>query len=173
MTSLYKQSIPVFVKYLNNLGAIAQKGQAFADDTGKKHEEILDFRLVPDMQGLRYQVQSCCNTAVWFADRVGELEHTAVADDETTFAQLQTRIEKTVAYLNGVDPVAIDSHADKPLIMDRGKFGKFHFDTAQTYFSEFAMPNFHFHLTSGYCILRTQGAPIGAMDYMKDVFKKV
>ncbi|KAH8681852.1 hypothetical protein BX600DRAFT_447400 [Xylariales sp. PMI_506] len=172
MTSLYKQSIPVFTKYLNNLSAILKKSASFADEKSIKHEDILKYRLISDMQGLTYQVQSCCNTAVWYADRVGGFEHVNVADDEETFAQLHARIEKTIAYLDGVAPEALDGKVDSPVLMET-KMGNFQFASGQAYLSEFAIPNFHFHLTSAYCILRTQGVPIGAFDYLKDVFHKV
>jgi uncharacterized protein len=121
---------------------------------------------------MTYQVQSCCNTAVWFVDRVGRLEHVAVEDTETTFQQLQDRIAKTIEYLKQVDPKAIDDSVDKPLLMEV-KAGKFRFESGQAYFSEFALANFHFHLASGYCIFRQMGVPIGALDYLRNVFHKV
>jgi uncharacterized protein len=116
-------------------------------------------------------VQSCCNTAVWFADRIGGLEHKDVPDTETTFEELQARISSTIEYLNSVDPSVIDDKFDKPIIME-SKAGNFRFESGQTYLSEFAIPNFHFHLSSGYCILRTQSVPLGAFDYLNDVFHK-
>lgn len=105
-------------------------------------------------------------------DRVGGLEHIAVEDDEKTFDQLHERIEKTIAYLNNVDPKAIDDKVDSPILMET-RMGKFEFASGQAYFSEYALANFHFHLASGYCILRTQGVPVGALDYLKDVLHKV
>lgn len=104
-------------------------------------------------------------------DRVGELEHVVVEDNEKTFDQLYERIEKTIAYLNKVDAKVLDEKADLPLLMET-RMGNFQFASRQVYLSEYAIPNFHFHLTSAYCILRTQGVPLGAFDYLKDVFHK-
>ncbi|KAI4595310.1 hypothetical protein KJ359_006984 [Pestalotiopsis sp. 9143b] len=172
MTSLYKQSIPVLTKYLNNFAAIVRKGEELAKKKSLQPEEVIKYRLISDMQGLSYQVQSCCNTSVWFVDRVGKLEHAAVEDKEETFDQLVARIERTIEYLNGVDAAKIDAGADQPLVMET-RMGNFRFESGQAYFSEYALPNFHFHMASGYCILRTQGAELGALDYLKDVFHKV
>ncbi|KAK9770475.1 hypothetical protein AB5N19_02203 [Seiridium cardinale] len=171
MTSLYKQSIPIFTKYLNNLSGLVQKGAEYADEKAIKHDDILNYRLISDMRGLTSQVQFCCNTVVFFVDRVAGLEHVTVEDNEETFDQLYQRIEKTIAYLNKVEPKKLDDKVDSPVLMET-KMGAFEFASGQSYFSEYAMANFHFHLTSAYCILRTQGVPVGALDYMKDVFHK-
>ncbi|KAH6651467.1 hypothetical protein BKA67DRAFT_571021 [Truncatella angustata] len=172
MASLYKQSVPVFTKYLHNLSAIVKKGETFANEKSIKHDEILNYRLISDMKGLIYQVQSCCDTAVWYVDRVGGLKHVAVEDNETTFDQLYQRIERTIAYLDEVEPRALDDKADAKVLMETKSMGNFQF-TGQAYLSEFSIPNFHFHLSTAYCILRTQGVQIGALDYLKDVFHKV
>lgn len=103
---------------------------------------------------------------------MGKLEHVAVEDSETTFQQLQDRLTRTIDYLKKVDPKAINDNADKEVLMET-KMGTFKFDTAQKYFTDFAITNFHFHFSSGYCILREQGVPIGAMDYLGNVFTKV
>ncbi|KAI1867573.1 hypothetical protein JX265_007375 [Neoarthrinium moseri] len=172
MGSLYKQSVPLFVKYLNNLSALVQKGQVFADEKSLKHDDIINYRLISDMRGLAYQVQSCCNTTVWFVDRVGGLEHVAIEDNETTFEQLQARLERTIAYLNKVDAKVIDDKANSSVLMET-KMGNFRWDDAQAYLSEFVIPNFHFHLSTAYCLLRTQGVPVDAIDYLKGALHKV
>ncbi|KAI0127090.1 hypothetical protein BJ170DRAFT_596649 [Xylariales sp. AK1849] len=146
MTSLHNQSIPVFTKYLASLSAIIRKGAKHADEKAIKHDEILNYRLISDMRGLTYQVQSCCNTAVWYADRVGSLPHAAVPDDETTFDQLYRRIESTTTYLNEVEPKVLDDNIDSPILMET-KMGNFQFESGQAYLSEYAIPYFHFHLT--------------------------
>jgi hypothetical protein len=94
-----------------------------------------------------------------------------VEDDETTFDQLQERISQTIKILEEVDPKGFEGKENQEIIMEI-KIGNFRF-TGQRYVSEFAIPNFHFHLTSAYCILRHLGVPIGALDYLKDVFEKV
>ncbi|KAK8100660.1 uncharacterized protein PG998_007940 [Apiospora kogelbergensis] len=164
MASLYDQSIPVFIKYLQGFSAMIDKAVTFADEKGTSHDDLLSYRLVPDQRPLTYQVQSCCNTLVWFIDRASSREHVAIADDETTIAQLKARIDRTVEYAKSVDETELNNG---PIMM----LDRFYFPSAQTYLSEFAIPNFHFHLSTGYCILRTQGVPLGAMDYMANVFQ--
>ena len=123
------------------------------------------------MGRLGYQVQSCSNTAKFGVARLGASNIPTFEDDETTFEQLQARIDRTIEVLEGVDPDVINGKEDEEIIME-SKIGNFRF-TGQRYISEYIIPNFHFHLTSAYCILRTQGVPIGAFDYLKDVFEKV
>ncbi|KAK7967064.1 uncharacterized protein PG986_001341 [Apiospora aurea] len=166
MASLYDQSIPVFVKYLKNFSAMIDKSAAYAEEKGISHDDLLSYRLVPDQRRLTYQVQSCCNTVVWFIDRVARREHVAIADDETTIAQLKARLDRTVEYAEGVGAAEL---SNTPITM----LDRFHFASAQTYLSEFSIPNFHFHLSTAYCILRTQGAPLDAMDYLANVFQPI
>jgi len=120
---------------------------------------------------LPYQVQSCCNTAKFLVERVGGVPQPKVEDDETTFDELQGRIDQTIKILEEADPRGFEGKEGAEVIMET-KMGNFRF-TGQRYVSEFAIPNFHFHLTSAYCILRHLGVPIGAFDYLKDVFEKV
>ncbi|KAG5757078.1 hypothetical protein H9Q70_000352 [Fusarium xylarioides] len=186
MTTLYQQSVPVLVKYLKNLSFMLQKGAKFCDDKEMKHEDLLTYRLISDMRGkvtrisskprltlvrLPYQVQSCSNTAKFLASRLGAQNIPTFEDDEQTFEQLQARITRTIEVLDGVDPEVINGKENEEIIME-SKMGNFHF-TGQRYVSEYVIPNFHFHLTSAYCIMRTQGVPLGAFDYLKDVFEKV
>lgn len=92
-------------------------------------------------------------------------------DNEKTFEELQARTARTIELLEKADPSVINGKENEEIIMET-KMGNFRF-TGQRYISEYIMPNFHFHLTSAYCILRTQGVPVGALDYMKDVFERV
>ena len=93
-------------------------------------------------------------------------------DDETTFEQLQARISKTVDILRSVDESKWNGKERDPIIM-KTKRGDFKFESGQQYVSNFALPNFHFHLGTAYCILRNLGVPIDAMDYLgADTFVK-
>lgn len=94
-----------------------------------------------------------------------------IEDDETTFDQLQDRISQTIQMLEDVDPKGFEGKDDQEVIM-KSKIGNFRF-TGQRYVAEYAIPNFHFHLSTAYCILRHLGVPIGALDYLKDVFEQV
>lgn len=99
------------------------------------------------------------------------MENVYLEDNETTFEQLHARIDRTVKMLEGLDPKCMDGSEDKEIIMET-KMGKFQFKDGRYYVHQYAIPNFHFHLTSAYCILRTLGVPVGAFDYLKDVFTK-
>jgi len=95
-----------------------------------------------------------------------------VEDNETTFDELQQRISQTIKLLEAADPKGFEGKEDQEVIMET-KMGNFRFDSGQKYVSEYAIPNFHFHLSTAYCILRHMGAPVGVLDYLKDVFEKV
>ena len=112
------------------------------------------------------------NTAKFLAVRVGGVENEVMPDDETTFEQLQARIEKTIAILSKLDEHALDAMAEKEVFVTAG-MGKFRVESGVKYVSEYALPNFHFHMTTAYCILRQLGVPIGAFDYLKGAFEKV
>ncbi|GAM43918.1 hypothetical protein TCE0_060r19124 [Talaromyces pinophilus] len=173
MTGLYKQTVPVFIHYLNNLSHLLTKGAQFAEQKeGMTAASMLSFRLIEDMRGISYQVQSCSNTAKATIQRLGPHEVPTLEDDETTFEQLQERIKRTIEILETAKPEAMDAMADKEVIMET-KMGNFRFATGQGYVSQYAIPNFHFHLTTAYCIMRHLGVPLGAFDYLKDVFHKV
>lgn len=115
-------------------------------------------------------MQSCSNTAKFAVARLGAPNIPVFEDDETTFEELQARLDRTIKLLEEVDPSVINGKENDEVIME-SKVGNFRF-TGQRYISEYIIPNFHFHLTSAYCIMRTQGVPIGAFDYLKDVFEK-
>lgn len=94
-----------------------------------------------------------------------------IADDEKTFEQLQARIARTIELLGTVDAAKLDGKSDKEILMETRSMGSFKFSTGQVYVSECAIPNFHFHFSTAYCILRVQGVPLAAFDYLgKDTF---
>jgi hypothetical protein len=115
------------------------------------------------------------NTAKFFCTRVLLLPEIYLDDTESTFEELQARITRTIEILRSVDEAGLDGKkvAEEPVIMKTGKMGDFKFESGQAYLSEYAIPNFHFHMTTSYCILRHLGVPLGAFDYMSDVFHKV
>lgn len=125
---------------------------------------LIQYRLV-------YQVQCCSNTAKFLAVRIGGMENVVLEDNETTFEQLYARIERTVQILESLDPHCMDGAETKEIILETS-FGKFQFG-GQEYVTMFAIPFFHFHLSTAYCVIRKMGVEIGALDYMKDVFHRV
>ena len=122
---------------------------------------------------LTYQVQCCCNGAKFLPARLRLVEDKRFEDDETTFDEIQARILKTMDILGTVEESKMEETQHRPVIMDV-KNGPFKFETGQAYVSDFALPFFHFHYATAYCILRQIGVEIGAMDYFgKETFIKV
>jgi len=113
------------------------------------------------------------NTAKFLAVRIGGLDNQVLADDETTFEQLQARIEKTIELLGKLDERALDGMEAKEVFVTAGTGGRFRIESGAKYVSEYALPNFHFHMATAYCILRHLGVPIGAFDYLKGAVEKV
>ncbi|EEA19465.1 conserved hypothetical protein [Talaromyces marneffei ATCC 18224] len=163
MTGLYKQTVPIFIHYLNNLSNLLTKGAEFAEQKeGMTEASMLSFRLIEDMRELTFQVQGCTSIAKATPQRLDPHEVLTVEDVETALEELQERIKRTIEILQTAKPEAMDA-----------MMGNFQFATGQIYVSQYAIPSFNFHLATAYCIMRHLGVPLGAVDYLKDVFHKV
>jgi hypothetical protein len=157
--SMYRASIPVFIRALNNLSAILKKGEAHEGGAS-----FIDGRLAPDMLTLAGQVQRASDAAKGAVARLGGIDNPSFPDTEKTFAELQARIKKTIDFLQGVKPAQIDGSEQKKIELKAGQRElKF---TGEDYLLGFALPNFFFHVTTAYAILRHNGVPIGKMDYL-------
>lgn len=123
---------------------------------------------------LAYQVQSTCNTVRMALERLGKQEHVVVEDNEKTFAELQERIASTIKWLEQypADDIEKAGSPNDSLLMETRAMGNFHFDTRQRYVSEYVSPWIFFHISTAYAILRKEGCPVGAFDFLKDVFVK-
>lgn len=163
----------MMIKSLHNLSVFITKASQHCASKNVKPEDILNFRLIEDMRPLAYQVQSCSNTAKFLAVRVGGMEDVFLEDKESTFEELQSRISRTIEMLSTLEPHCMDDKEDKEILMKSG-MGNFKF-TGYDYVIKYAIPNFHFHLGTAYCLLRHLGVPVSAMDYLdvqKDLFVK-
>ncbi|KAJ9660851.1 hypothetical protein H2201_006743 [Coniosporium apollinis] len=162
--SLYDLSVPLFIRTLTNLAGILKKAEQYADDNGIPHSDFLTARLAADMLPFTFQIQSCSNTAKNSAVRVADTVAVPMEDNESTFAELQARIAKTIDVLKGVDPSKYDGTEEKEVVLKfPGKEFKF---TGQSYLLTFAIPNFFFHATTAYDILRSKGVPLGKADFL-------
>jgi hypothetical protein len=162
--SLYDISVPVFTRGLGQLSHILDKGLAHAEAAGTDPSELVNARLAPDMFTLAGQIQSASDAAKFGTARIAGVTPPSFPDDETTFAELVARITKTVDYLQTVDRALIDGAEDREVTMKvRGNELKF---TAQRYLLQFSLPNFFFHVTTAYDVLRHSGVPIGKLDYL-------
>ena len=149
--TLYELSIPVFVRSLTNLSAILKKAEAYADEKGMPHAKLLEARLVDDMHALPAQIQRCSDSAKGAAVRVGGIAPVALADNETTFADLQARIQKTIDILGTVEATSMDGKEEAAVVL-RTRSGE-HTFTGKSYLLSFALPNFFFHVVTAYDIL--------------------
>jgi hypothetical protein len=165
MTSpLYSVSIPAFIRGLHNLSAILDKGKAFADANGIAHSELLEARVIDDMAPLTRQVQMVTDTAKGVAVRVGQMENAVWADAEVSFDELQARISKAIAFVKAAPAGGFDGREDAAVTLQTPS-GDFPF-TGSSYVHGYAIPNFYFHLTTAYAILRMKGVPLGKLDFL-------
>jgi len=161
---MYQASIPVFIRGLGNLSAILDKAATHAEAKKIDPSVFINARLAPDMYPLSRQVQIASDVAKGCAARLAGIEVPSYEDNETTFPELQARIAKTVAFMQSVSPSQIDGSEERPITLKlRGKEVSF---LGQPYLLSFVLPNFYFHLTTTYAILRHNGLEIGKPDYI-------
>jgi hypothetical protein len=157
--SIHDATVPVFARGFRVLSDLLAKAEAQADASA-----LIDARLAPDMLSLTGQIQRASDTAKFAVARVGEVQPPSFEDNEASFADLRKRIAATVAWLESVDPAAIDAGASRT-ITRKFKDADVNF-TAQEYLLQFAIPNFFFHVTTAYDILRHNGVAVGKLDYL-------
>ena len=162
--SIYDASIPQFVRMLHNLAAILKKGEAHASAEGVEASFLIEGRLAPDMFPLARQVQIATDGVKACGARLAGVETPSYADTETTFPELQERIEKTVHFLQGLPAAAFEGGETRTITFKlRGEQASF---SGRDYLFGFVMPNFYFHLTAAYSILRHNGVVIGKRDFL-------
>jgi hypothetical protein len=162
--SMYQASAPRFVNILKNLSAILDKAQAHVDARKIDPTVLTSFRLFPDMLPMSRQVQIATDTAKGAVSRLAGIEIPKYEDTEQTFAELKARIAKTIEFIGTIKPAQIDGSDDKEILLKLGgnevKF------TGMQYLLGHAHPNFYFHVTTAYDILRHNGVEIGKRDYI-------
>jgi uncharacterized protein len=163
--SMYTASVPVFQHMLRNLVHILEKGEANAQARKFDPSVLAGFRLAPDMLPFTRQVLIACDAAKLCAARISGVEAPKFDDTETTFDELKERIRKTLAYLETVPASALDGTEDKEITFPVGREAK-RTMTAQAYLTTWALPNFFFHVTTAYAILRHNGVDLGKTDYL-------
>jgi hypothetical protein len=162
--SIYQISIPVFARALNNLAAILNKAAAYAEAKKIDPSVLINYRLAPDMLPLSRQVQIASDTAKGCAARLAGVDVPSFADTETTFPELQERIDKTLAFLNTLTAEQIDGSESRTVTIQlRGKDVQF---VGLAYLTSFVLPNLYFHVTTAYAILRHNGVELGKADYL-------
>ncbi len=165
--SMYEISVPQIVRGLTQLEHILAKGAAHAKEKDLDPGQLVQARLAPDMLTLAGQVQRASDTAKATIARITGAEAPAFPDEEGTFDQLIARSEKTRAFVQGVDRALFDTSAERVVEMKLG--GNMYQFSGQQYLLAFGLPNFYFHITTAYDVLRNQGVPIGKRDFLGNV----
>ncbi|HEY2070814.1 MAG TPA: DUF1993 domain-containing protein [Rhizomicrobium sp.] len=165
--SIYDASIPPMISMLTNLSKIIDKAVAQAKSQDMPLSDLLEARLATDMHPLPRQIQIASDAAKGCAARLIGDETPSFADTETTFPELQDRIAKTIAYLKSVDAGKFEGAEDRTITI---KTPNRTFEMKGSQFvTNFALPNFYFHVTTAYGLLRSKGITIGKMDYLGGV----
>lgn len=165
--SFFDVSIPVLVRGLTNLSNIIDKAAAHTEAKKLDPAVLAQARLFPDMFPLVRQVQIMCDTAKGAAGRLAGIEIPKHEDNETTLAQLKQRIAKTVDFIKGVKASQLEG-AETRAIEIKGPNRSFNF-TGLSYLNQFVLPNFYFHESIAYAILRHNGVEVGKADFLGEM----
>jgi uncharacterized protein len=162
--TMSQASLPVFEIGLNALAGVLDKAAAHAAAKKIDPAVLLGWRLAPDMFALGRQVQVACDQAKNGSARLAGIEPPKFDDTETTLDQFKERIARTVAFLKTLDTKAIDASSDReitfPLGQSKGQM------KGSDYLNHFMLPNFYFHLTAAYVVVRNFGVDVGKRDFL-------
>ena len=162
--TIYDASIPPMTRMIENLLKIIDKAVTQSKQKDMAPDSLLDERLAPDMFPFTRQIQTVSDAAKGCAARLAGITPPSMPDTETTMAELQARLSKTVDFLKSVNASQLAGAEDREIVI---KFpqGEMKF-TGRDYLTNFALPNFFFHVTTAYAILRHKGFEIGKMDFL-------
>ena len=164
-TYMYTTSVPVFKQLLKSLSIILTKAEAYATEKKFKPTVLLEARLCPDMFPLNRQVQIATDFARSVSARLAGVEVPAYDDNEQTFAELQARIGKTLSFIESLTPTQFEGSETREIVLRPGtpKEKKI---VGHTYLFNYGVPQFLFHVTTAYAILRHNGLEVGKGDFM-------
>lgn len=163
--SIHAASVPVFKQMLGSLGDILAKAEAHATDRKLEPAALLQSRLFPDMLPLTRQVQIACDFAKGVTARLAGAEVPVYEDREQTFPELRALVGRTIAFVDGFDAAAFDGSEQREIVTRPGTPKERRFD-GQSYLLSYGLPQFFFHVTTAYALLRHNGVEIGKRDYM-------
>jgi uncharacterized protein len=164
--SMYTASVPVFAKTLGNMLSWLDKAKAHAEARKFDPSVYLTLRLYPDMLPLPAQIRIAGDAAKACAARLAGKDAPVFEDNETTLEQLSERIRKTLAYLDTVTAKDIDGSEERDIVIPRGNREPRRFK-GEFYLKHFALPNFFFHATTLYALLRHNGVELGKADFLQ------
>ena len=162
--SMHSASVPIFVRMLGNLSGWLDKAEAHAREKKFEPQVYLSARLAPDMLPLPTQIQIACDAAKFCIARLAGTEAPAFADDEKTLDDLRQRVKKTIDYVQSVPAAQIDGSDAREISVPR-RTGPIAM-TGENYLKTFALPNFFFHVTTTYALLRHNGVELGKADFL-------
>jgi len=162
--SMYEALIPVANRMLDNLSVILDKGAAFAEAKKIEQSVLTGARLAPDMFALARQVQIACDMVKGAAARLGGVDIPKHDDTETTFAELKARVAKVQEFISNIPAANFAGSEDKAITLNMRR-GDMHFNGLD-YLRYFVLPNFYFHITTTYAILRHNGVELGKTDFI-------
>ena len=163
--SMYQTSVPTFVQFLTSLSAVLDKAAAFAEARKIEQSVLLDTRLAPDMFPLVRQVRAATDHAVNAGARLSGADLPTFSNNEATIGELKDRIARAIDFLEGLEPAQVDGTEGKEIkiTFPSGQVREF---TGQSLLLTNALPNFFFHCTTAYDILRQCGVELGKRDFM-------
>ena len=165
--SMSQNLIPICLTELNALSGVLDKAAAHAAARKVDPAVLLGWRLAPDMFAFTRQVQVACDQAKNGASRLAGIEAPKFEDNETTIDQLKERIARTLAHVKSLDAAAIDASSEREIVFPLGpKKAKM---KGADYLNHFVLPNYYFHLTTAYGILRHCGLEIGKSDFLAGI----
>jgi uncharacterized protein len=162
--SMYQASVPVFLRGLKNLSGVLAKGAASAAERKIDPAVFLTARLAPDMFALARQVQIASDHAKGATARLAGVEVPRFEDNEASFEELQQRLIRVAEFVQTFDAHKIDGSEEREIVLPIG--GRTMTFRGQTYLLQFALPNFYFHCTTTYAILRHNGVSVGKRDFI-------
>jgi uncharacterized protein len=162
--SLYDVSIPSLTLGLTNLSALLDKAAAFAEAKKVDPKVLADSRIIADMFPLKRQVQIACDTAKGAAARLAGVEIPKHEDTESNFVELKERIAKTIAFIGGVKADQVNASESREIVLQFPRQTLTF--TGRDYLAKFVLPNFYFHVTAAYAILRQNGVDVGKNDFL-------
>jgi hypothetical protein len=163
--SMHDASVPVFRQMLTSLAEVLRIAQAHAGERKIEPDALLQMRLYPDMFPLVRQVQIACDFAKGVSARLAGAEMPSFEDTERTFDELQARIARTREFIDGLDAGAFDGSEGREIVLRPGTPKERRLD-GRTYLVHYGLPQFFFHVTAAYALLRHGGVAIGKRDYM-------
>lgn len=160
---MYYDHLQTMIQALTNIQGFLTKAEAFAETKGFDAANLLQARLAPDMFSLTRQIQASCDTAKFTAARLTGKTAPSFEDNEATVAELRTRIANTLEFLGTFTEADFAESAERHIDLP---FAKGVYAVGQDYFLQFALPNFYFHVTTTYAILRANGVDLGKRDFI-------